>query len=164
MQILKPEDNQGVASLRPFVALTYSDFKFKDYQILNAKNEVTATYNGNALTGISPWVISAGLDLETRFGLYGYLNYYYNDKMPLNDKNSDYNAAYQVVNAKVGYKKRLNKAFELNVYGGIDNLFNEAYSSILSLNAVGYDGAQPAYFNPSPKRNGYGGLALKYFF
>ena len=163
-QILKAEDNQAIASLRPFVALTYSDFKFKDYQILNAKNEVTATYNGNALTGISPWVISAGLDMETRSGLYGYLNYYYNAKMPLNDKNSDYNAAYQVVNAKVGYKKRLNKAFELNVYGGIDNLLNEVYSSILSLNAVGYGGAQPAYFNPSPKRNGYGGLALKYFF
>ncbi|QNK63735.1 TonB-dependent receptor [Pedobacter sp. PAMC26386] len=163
-QALKLEDNQSIASLRPFVALTYSAFKFKDYQILNAGNQVTASYNGNALTGISPWVISAGLDLETRFGLYGYLNYYYNDKMPLNDKNSDYNAAYQVVNVKAGYKKKLGKVFEINVYGGIDNLFNEAYSSILSLNAVGYSGAQPAYFNPSPKRNGFAGLAVKYFF
>jgi len=163
-QIFKPEDHAAITSLRPFVALTYSDFKFKDYKILNASNAVTANYDGNKLTGVSPWVISAGLDLETAFGLYAYLNYYYNDKMPLNDLNSVYNDAYQVVTAKIGYKRKLGKSLEVNVYGGIDNLFNESYSSILSLNAVGYGGLQPAYFNPSPTRNGFAGLAVKYLF
>lgn len=163
-QILKPEDNNAIASLRPFVALTYSDFKFKEYNILDANNNITASYNGNKLTGISPWVVSAGLDLETQFGFYTYLNYYYNDKMPLNDKNTDFNAAYQVFSAKAGYKRKLGKSFEANIYGGIDNLFNESYSSILSLNAVGFGGAKPAYFNPSPGRNGFAGLSLKYLF
>jgi len=46
----------------------------------------------------------------------------------------------------------------------LDNILNKRYSSILSLNAVGYGGAQPAYFNPSPARNGYGGLNIKYIF
>lgn len=163
-QVLKPEDNSAIASLRPFVALTYSDFKFKDYKVLNASNVVTANYDGNKLTGVSPWVVSAGLDLETQVGLYAYINYYYNDKMPLNDSNSDYNDAYQVVTAKIGYKKELGRSFEVNLYGGVDNLFNESYSSILSLNAVGFSGAQPAYYNPSPKRNGFAGLAVKYLF
>ena len=162
-QVLKPEDGHVIAGLRPFVALTYSDFKFKDYKILNAAGEVTATYDGNKLTGVSPWVLSAGLDMETNFGLYAYLNYYYNDKMPLNDSNTDSNKAYGVAGTKVGYKRKLGRSFELNLYGGIDNVFNESYSSILSLNAVGFGGAQPAYFNPSPKRNGYAGLSLKYF-
>jgi len=162
-QALKPEDKNIIASLRPFVALTYSDFKFRDYQTLNAANQVTASYNGNKLTGVAPWVLSAGLDLETQFGLYVNLNYYYNDKMPLNDRNTDYNPSYGVAGAKLGYKKQLNKSFEMNIYGGVDNILNESYSSILSLNAIGVSGGQPAYFNPSPKRNGYAGLSLKYF-
>lgn len=163
-QILRPEDNNQVFSLRPFVALTYSDFTFKDYKILNATNEVTANFDGNALTGVSPWVFNAGVDFETQSGIYVYLNYYFNDKMPLNDGNTAYNPSYQLFNSKIGYKKRLGKSFELNIYAGVDNIFNEAYSSIVSLNAVGFAGAQPAYFNPSPKRNAYAGFGLKYLF
>jgi len=162
-QVLKPEDGIAIASLRPFAAITYSDFTFKDYKILDANSQVTATYNGNNLTGVSPWVLSAGLDMETQFGLYANLSYYFNDKMPLNDKNTDFNPSYQLASAKVGYKKKFGRSFEGNIYGGIDNIFNESYSSILSLNAVGFGGAQPAYFNPSPKRNGYGGFSIKYF-
>ena len=163
-QILRPEDNNQVLSLRPFVALTYSDFKFKNYKILSANNEVTANFDGNELTGVSPWVFNGGIDFETQYGIYIYMNYYFNDKMPLNDGNTAYNPSYQLLNSKVGYKKRLGKSFELNIYGGIDNIFNEAYSSIVSLNAMGFAGAQPAYFNPSPKRNGYAGFGFKYLF
>ncbi|WP_110828012.1 TonB-dependent receptor domain-containing protein [Pedobacter nutrimenti] len=163
-QLLKAEDQQQILSLRPFVAVTYSDFKFKDYKILNAQNQVTATYDGHQLTGIAPWVFNAGLDLETRSGVYFYGSYFYSDALPLNDANSAFNPSYQVLNAKIGYKKMLLKCLEANVYGGLDNILNKSYSSIVSLNAVGYGGAQPAYFNPSPKRNGYAGLNLKYIF
>jgi len=163
-QLLKTEDQKEINTLRPFVAVTYSDFKFKDYKTLNAQNQVIASYDGNKLTGISPWVVNMGIDLETRTGLYFYGNYFFSDQLPLNDANSAYNPAYQVVNAKVGYKKQLIKCLEINLYAGLDNILNKNYSSIISLNAVGYGGAQPAYFNPSPKRNGYGGLNLKYIF
>jgi iron complex outermembrane receptor protein len=162
-QAIKPDDHHIVAGLRPFVALTYSDFTFRDYKVLNAANQVTATYNGNELTGVAPWVLSAGLDLEMDFGLYANLNYYYNDKMPLNDSNSAYNPSYGVAGIKVGYKRKLGDSFEMNIYGGVDNAFDESYSSILSLNAAIGSGGQSAYFNPSPKRNGYAGFSLKYF-
>lgn len=163
-QLLKAEDQREVVSLRPFAAITYSDFKFKDYKTLNAQNQVTATFDGNKLTGISPWTVNAGIDLETRTGVYFYGNYFFSDKLPLNDANTNFNPAYQVVNAKIGYKKMVLKCLEANLYAGLDNLLNKSYSSIVSLNAVGYGGAQPAYFNPSPKRNGYCGLNLKYIF
>jgi iron complex outermembrane receptor protein len=162
-QALREEDNSGLSVLRPFLALTYSDFKFKDYKILDAASKVTATYDGNALTGVAPWVLNAGLDVELRNGFYSYLNYYFNDKMPLNDRNTDYNPSYSVSNFKLGYRSRILRLLEVNVYGGVDNIFNEAYSSIVSLNAVGFGNAKPAYFNPSPRRNGYGGLSIKYF-
>ncbi|MDR6781749.1 iron complex outermembrane receptor protein [Pedobacter africanus] len=163
-QALKAGDGAEIVSLRPFAALTYSDFKFKDYQTLNAQGQSTATYDGNKLTGIAPWVLNAGIDLETKTGIYFYGNYFYSDRLPLNDGNLAYNPAYQVLNAKLGYRKQVLKCLELNAYAGLDNILDENYSSIVSLNAVGYGGAQPAYFNPSPKRNGYGGLNIKYLF
>jgi iron complex outermembrane receptor protein len=163
-QIFKDDDHHQVVNLRPFAAVTYSDFKFVDYKILNAQGIVTATYDGNKLTGIAPWVLNAGIDMETRKGIYFYGNYFYSDQLPLNDANSAFNEAYQVWNAKIGYKRQWIKCLEVNIYAGLDNILNESYSSIVSLNAIGYNGAQSPYYSPSPERNGYGGLNLKYIF
>jgi len=161
-QLLNEESNNIISSLRPFTAITYSDFKFDDYKKLNSDNEIVADYDGNELTGIAPWVVMAGLDLETRMGLYFYGSYFYNDKTPLNDANTDYHPSYHIVNTKIGFKKQLNKVFVVDIYGGIDNLLNKKYSSILSLNATGFGSAAPAYYNPSPTRNGYTGISVKY--
>ncbi|WP_432712599.1 TonB-dependent receptor domain-containing protein [Pedobacter sp.] len=163
-QGLKAEDGKFISMLRPFAALTYADFKFKDYKTLNAQNEVTAIYDGNPLTGIAPWVLNAGLDIETTNGIYFYGSYFYSDKLSLNDANTAQHPAYSVVNAKLGYKKRIARQFEINLYAGLDNMLNEKYSSIVSLNAVGFGAVAPAYFNPSPGRNGYGGLNFKWLF
>jgi len=163
-QLLKEKSNAIVSSLRPFVSVTYSDFTFVDYKTLNAQNQVTATYDGNRLTGIAPWTFNAGIDLETKPGIYCNASYFYSDHLPLNDANTAFNSSYRVANFRIGYKNQLARHFELNAYAGLDNLLNESYSSIVSLNAAAFGGGQPAYFNPSPKRNGYGGLNLKYLF
>jgi len=163
-QLFREEDRHEIINLRPFAALTYADFTFKDYKTLNAQGVVTATYDDNKLTGVAPWVVNAGIDLETRTGVYFYGNYFFSDKLPLNDANSAFNGSYQVLNAKIGYKRQFAKCLEANVYAGLDNIGNESYSSIVSLNAVGFNGAQSPFYNPSPKRNGYGGLNLKYIF
>src|SRR5690606_17263299 len=98
-QAFRPEDNNELVALRPFIAVTYSDFKFEKYTILNAQNEVTASYNGNKLTGIAPWVVSAGIDVQTKTGLYLYGSYFFNDKLPVNDANSSFAQSYQLLNA-----------------------------------------------------------------
>ncbi len=163
-QILNEEDHRLLNIVRPFAAITYSDFKFRDYKKLGAQGQVTETYDGNILTGVAPWVLNVGLDLETRLGIYAFGNYFYSDHLPLNDSNTAFNGSYRVVNGKIGYKTRINRWFELNAYAGLDNIFGEKYSSIVSLNATASGDVQPAYFNPSPGRNGYGGLSLKYLF
>ncbi|MEZ0454378.1 TonB-dependent receptor [Sphingobacterium thalpophilum] len=161
---VRASDGHMVTLLRPYVALTYSDFKFVDYKILGPQNEVTAVYDGNDLTGIAPWVANAGLQMETRLGIYFFGSYYFNDRLPVNDANTVFNAAYQLLNAKIGWKKEFAKHFVVNVYGGMDNITNRNYSSLISLNASGWNGGPAPYFNPSPRRNGYGGFNLKYSF
>ncbi len=162
--IIKPDAQSQMASLRPFFAMTWSDFKFEDYKTLDSQNKVTAIYDGNMLTGIAPWVINAGIDLELKSGLYLYGTWFFSDRLPVTDDNSIYNAAYQVLNSKLGYKKLLSKSFEINIFAGLDNILNKNYNSIIALNAVSFGGGQAAYFNPSPERNSYGGINLKYIF
>lgn len=163
-QLLEASAQSPKVSLRPFAALTYSDFKFKDYKKNDAQGNVIATFDGNKLTGIAPWVLNLGVDLESRIGLYFYGSYFYNDRLPVNDANSVYSPSYDVLNIKCGYRKKVLKYIDVNVYGGVDNLLDRNYSSLISLNAIGYNGAQPAYFNPSPTISGYGGLNIKYIF
>lgn len=152
------------SSIRPFTTIAYSDFKFQDYKILNAQNVVVNNYSGNSLTGIMPWVVNVGLDIETKYGFYLYNTFYYNDRMPMNDANTDYNPGYKVLNIKLGYRKTIGR-FGVNVYAGADNVLNELYSSQIALNARSFVPGQPApYFNPSPERMWYGGLSIKYFF
>ncbi len=161
---VKPEDGKFVTQFRPFAALTYSDFKFVDYKILGSDNEIKAVYDGNQLTGIAPWQINAGFNLSTKSGFHFNCNYFYSDPLPLNDANSAYNAAYALVNLKLSYSLTVARHYGIDVYAGADNVTNSHYSSFVALNAVGFDGAKPAYFNPSLPRNFFGGLNLKYVF
>lgn len=161
---IKKEEGKQITLLRPYVAVTYSHFKFDDYEILDAENNVKAIYNDNELTGIAPWVVSSGINIDSKLGFYFDGNYYFNDKLPLNDANTAYNPAYQILNGKIGFKKSISKHVEINIYTGLNNITNSYYSSLTSLNAVTYGGGSPAYFNPSPTRNGYLGFNFKYNF
>ncbi len=161
-QALHSENRGKLTRLHPYIALTYSDFTFREYAILDSNDELVSNYKGNELTGIAPWVISGGLDIESKRGFYFYGSYLYNDRLPLNDANTDYNSSYHIVNSKLGYKKNVLRVFEINIYGGFDNILNQSYSSIVSLNATSFGGGSAPYFNPSPKRSAYGGFTFKY--
>lgn len=163
-EALAPDADTRVNRLRPYVAITYSDFSFVDYRILAADNTVAAIHDGNELTGIAPWVVSAGVDVETRIGIYANCNYLYNDRLPLDDANSTYHPSYHLLNAKAGYTCMIRKRIRAELFAGVDNLLDQHYSSFVSLNAAAFGGGQPPYFNPSPGRNAYGGIQLSYRF
>src|SRR5699024_12472488 len=59
-----------IQSMRPFINYTYSDFTFEAFQVLDAKGQVESDYSGNEVTGIDPHVLSAGLAIVTRPGVY----------------------------------------------------------------------------------------------
>lgn len=163
-QVVKKQEKKTFTKLNPYVALTYSDFLVTDYKVLDAQNEVIADYDGNKLIGVAPWVVSAGVDFDIKIGFYGNVNYYFSDQYPLNDRNTDYNSDFSVLNAKLGYKTKLGKHFGLDLFVGMKNITDSKYSSFTALNAVGYGGKSPEYFNPSPGRNWYTGLKVKYLF
>lgn len=163
-QAIRKDDGSRIfSSLKPYAALTYSHFRFVEFQLREADGQVTGDFAGNKITGIPPWTAFVGIQAETDMGVYAHAHWLFNDKMPLNDANTDFNDAYQTLNLKVGYRKKF-RHFGLDLYAGLDNILDRRYSSLTALNAVAYGGGQPAYFNPSPGRNGYVGIHLNYNF
>lgn len=161
-QLIRKSDGKWFTAVKPFLAATYAHYRFDDFKMLNDQDQITENFKNNELPGISPWMLFMGIDLQTEVGLYFNAHYTFNDKAPLNNANTDYNPSHQLVDFKLGYQKPLGEHFDLEVYAGVNNVFNKAYSSYTSLNAVAWGGGEPAYFQPSPKRNGYVGLDLSY--
>jgi len=156
------DPNRTISYLKPWLSYTYNNFKFGDYkkETLGGNGEVVVNdFSGNILTGTSPHNVVAGVDLETRFGLYANAMYQFVDELPLTDDNSLFLDAYSIVNAQVGYRTPVFGGFELDVFGGVGNATDARYVSFPALNGFG-----GRYYNPAPGRNFYGGARLKYNF
>ena len=139
-------------------AMAYNDFKFKKF-IENENN-----YSGNDLTGVPNFTLNSTLSFKTPFKMYGFINYNFVGKMPLRDDNSVYSEAYKIVHAKLGYRSSENQKLQLDVFIGVNNIFNEKYASMLLINAKSFGGKAPRYYYPGEPINYYSGVSLKYYF
>ncbi|MBN7809407.1 TonB-dependent receptor [Algoriphagus sp. H41] len=129
-------------------AYTGQFFTFKDYQ--KQDND----FSGNDLTGVPPNNLVSRIDLRTRPGIYLNLTHQFTDEIPLNDANTVYQDAYNLVNLRFGWVKSLGD-WDLELFAGVDNLLDESYSLGNDLNAFG-----GRYYQPAPTRNWYGGVKL----
>lgn len=155
---------KSVSFLKLWTNYTYNDYLFEDYisQSFNwvSSSVITVDNSGKKVTGVVPNSLAAGIDLETKYGLYFNAGYNYYDKIPLNDANTYYSDSYSLLNLKLGYTQSFQR-FKINISGGINNVLNTSYSSLILYNADA-NGVPPQFFNPSPGINFYGGFSLKY--
>lgn len=142
--------------LTPFVAYTYSNYKFIDF--VDDEND----YSGNELTGTPSHNLNLGFDYRHFSGFFGNLNYQFVDAFPMRDDNSIYSESYSVLNLKLGYKKVLWYDWEIEIFGGIRNVLDEKYASMILINAGSFGGNAPRYYYPGLPRNFFGGVSLKY--
>ena len=127
---------------------TFQQFTFVEY------GDSVQNVN-NTISGTSPQMLALGFDATTKIGFYLNTQFNYYDAMPLNNANTEFADAYSLVNMKIGQTFHF-KAFYFDVYFGINNLTNTAYTSFHAFN----DYQRGKYFNPSPSRNFYGGFRL----
>lgn len=142
--------NTFIKNLNWNSATTLSDFKFRDYKISN--ND----FSGNLLTGVPKLnlVNSLNFNFVKSTGLF--IQHQYNGKTSLNDAETVFADSYHLVQLKVLWNKQFNKQI-LGLQFGVDNLLNEKYSLGNDINAFGN-----RYFNPSPKRNYFASISLKW--
>lgn len=140
-----------IQNLRLWTSVTLNDFSFTEY-IIGDKN-----YSGNRLTGVAKTIWIGGLDISSRTGLFLNASFTHTSGLPLNDANSVYSSAYDLLLGKLGWEKQFS-GFSLEIFAGVDNALNQLYSLGNDINAA----FGSRYYNPAPNRNYYGGVAITF--
>ena len=111
-------------------------------------------YSGKNLPGTTKntWLV-AGYLSPTK-NLHTSLWYRYTGKMAVNDANSDYSDEFGITNFEIRYIQKI-KRFKFELKGGILNIFDINYASMLAVNAPSFGGSPPRYYYPGNPRNYY---------
>ncbi|MEO8887434.1 MAG: TonB-dependent receptor [Mucilaginibacter sp.] len=149
--LIKQNDASFIRGLQFSESFTVSKFAFTDYIVAGVN------YSNNQLTGVPRTVAISSVQLRFPQSLYLFVQHNYTASIPLNDGNTVFANKYNVVQAKAGWQHALSRKNRLDVYAGVDNLFNENYSLGNDLNAVGN-----RYFNPAALRNFYAGFNVSF--
>jgi iron complex outermembrane recepter protein len=147
---LLPSARGLINSARLWASYTLDNFTYGDFK----KN--TVNYDGKHLPGVADNTFTGGIDLNSRPGIFFHLTYYYSDKMPLDDANSAYAGAYQLVGGRIGYSTTVQQ-LNLSVFTGVDNAFNAKYSLGNDINAAG-----GRYYNAAATANYFVGLTVNF--
>ena len=145
-------------SIQSCLIYTLNNFTFKEFI------DDTNDFSGNDLTGVPTDIFNAGIDFDSEFGIYGNINFQYVGRIPITDSNNLYSDSYNLTNFKIGYKTNLNKKLKLNVFTGINNIFDMAYASQILINTSGFGGSAPRYYYPGNPVNYYTGININYNF
>ena len=124
---------------------------FKEYQQGNIK------YSGNKLTGTAPFSVSFLVDIVSTSKLYLNTTYTYTDKMPLNDANTFYAKAYNLLFIKMGKQHTVCKKLKADSFISLMKSFNKNYSLGNDLNADGN-----RFFNPAAMQTITAGVTLNF--
>ncbi len=149
--------------VRPFANFCYSNFTYDDYtyQTLSADklSVVEVDYSGNDVAGVPPITANVGVDVLTRPGLYGNINFSYRDAIPFTSDNVNITETFSLLNAKVGFKKTFGEHIEVDVFAGANNITGTQYFNMVFLNQL------PDAYLPAPlETNYFGGANLRYIF
>ena len=148
--------NNQKFTLNTFFNYSINNYKFEKF--VDNEND----FSGNDLTGVPSDVINAGIDMSSKFGIYGNINFQYVGSQPITDSNSLFSDSYNLTNLKIGYQKRLSEKLNLNVFFGLDNIFDTSYASQILINASSFGGNAPRYYYPGNPINYYTGLNINY--
>lgn len=141
-------------SIKIWASHTWNNFRYKDYQKVT---DDTLVYSGNKLPSTAPHYVSAGLDVNSKSGLYANITYYYCDPIPLNDENTNFASSYNLTGARIGFRKSWINKYDLDIFGVVDNIFNVKYSLGNDINAFG-----GRYYNAAPGLNFALGASIRF--
>lgn len=148
----------GQWSLEPYMSFSYGNYRFLEF----VNNDVD--YEGNDLTGVPKSQVTAGYVFGLPYGLQWHVDYYFVDKIPLNDANSLYTDAYHLINTRLSFQTHFTEKLFFSINAGINNAFDTKYASMVLVNATGFGNTQPRYYYPGQPINYYSSFQLKYHF
>jgi iron complex outermembrane receptor protein len=148
---LADNPRQLISSAKIWISHAWHDFHYGSFK------QVNSDFSKNKLPGAPAQAVVAGLDIASKTGCYLAITYNYTDRIALNDANSVFATSYNLVGAKLGYRKNFHGKIALEIFAGGDNLFDIKYSLGYDINA-----AAGRYYNAAPGRNFYGGVSFHF--
>jgi len=146
----------------PFVNFTYSDFGYENYKFqtgTTVANTKTYDFSGYPVVGVSKVVSSQGIDINTKVGLYGNIVNFYRGKLPITSPDTLYASSYNLLNAKLGYRKLLTAHWNLDLSFGVNNIGGIKYPLMVFVNQI-----PDAYMVGPRKANYFAAIKIDYIF
>jgi iron complex outermembrane receptor protein len=163
---------RALSTLRPWVTYSYTEAEFVDFKSDGNNDANTVDFSGNSVPRVPENMLAAGIDVATDLGLYLNGTYQYVDGVPVTFDNSAFVKSYDLLGVKLGYQKRVNRNWVLDLAAGGENLLGSTYYSFLFVGpnyaglATASDGGHgDGYIIPGPyKAEFYGNIGLRYVF
>lgn len=130
---------------------TYSHFRYGSF-IKGADD-----FSGKKVPSVPANTLSLMADFQLKNGLYANLTWYDASRIYLNDANTASADPYQLLGARLGWRKTWAQKLKTTLYAGADNLLDEVYSLGNDINAAG-----GRYYNAAPRRNYYVGVSFQF--
>lgn len=119
-------------------------------------------YSGNSLPGIPSQKLNSILSCFLG-PVVMKLHHQYTGSQWMNDANDKKYEAYQVLNLQVSWKHRLlSHPLLFELHGGIKNIFNTLYASMILVNAPSFGGNPPRYYYPGLPRQFHLGITVTF--
>ncbi|SRR5579871_261490 len=142
---------QFISNAKVFVSYAWHDFHYGSFK------QVTSDFSNNEMPGVAPHTVIAGFDIISKMGIYLNATYNYTSSIALNDANTGRASAFNLIGARLGYKKIHAKKINAEIFIGGDNLADTKYSLGNDINA-----AAGRYYNAAAGRNYFGGIIIKF--
>jgi iron complex outermembrane recepter protein len=128
-------------------AYSHTDARFDDYTV------GTQSFAGNQIPGVAPHRIDATLTVAPRRAAwYGAVESRYVSRLAVNDANTAFSPAYNVVELRGGVEAWRIGAVTIDPFAGISNLLDVEYNAAVTVNAFG-----GRFFESGPGRSFYVG-------
>ena len=134
-----------------YASNTWNDFHYKQFKQLGDN------FSGNKLPGVAPETLAAGIDVNTKTGLYLSSTYFFSGKIAMDDANTAFANSYNLIGLRIGYKKYILQETRMEIFAGAENILNEKYSLGNDINATG-----GRYYNVAAGRNFYAGITFRF--
>ena len=118
-------------------------------------------YSGKALPGIPAQVIHTRLRTSFRENLNVVLEWTWSGNQYMNDANTESYNGHMLTNARGSYRITSPQLpFSISLNGGVNNLFDASYASMVLVNAPSFGSAAPRYYYPGTPRHAFIGISL----
>lgn len=119
-------------------------------------------HSGNYLPGIPASALTFGLEWLPFDGFQFYFNTRVSGSQYLTDANDLDVEGYTVSNLKISHKLVVSGDFAIRINGGVNNIFDAHYVSMVLPNAPGFGSTPRRYYYPGQPRNMYVGIGISF--